>query len=126
MLCGGRVGGSSYHRDCYLLSNLGVWLSSPIIALMILITERYLAAAVLFDSGWWVIGGYNVAYLDTSEVWYEHNKTWVPSINIPEAVNGQCVVTLNTTHLFMAGGQTARSAYSASVYIYSRAEGFVP
>ena len=120
MICGGHIGNIRIN-DCYLLTTAGHWLSSSPMQPMLSIRE--VAAAVSFGGGWLVTGGTDGARLSTSELFY--NKKWQQFVDLPEAVQGHCLVKLNETHLLMAGGYTDNGASSKS-YVYSQAGGFTP
>ena len=123
MICGGDPHGmGGVTNKCNLLNNKGFWLPPPFPSFISMKTKRRYAAAVDFDSGWWVIGGNDGSYdVATTETFFEHNKTWVSSVDYPVGVYGLCLVKINETHIFSAGGVYR----SVNTYIYSKAQGFV-
>ena len=52
------------------------------------------------------------------------DNSWQDSVDLPTPVSGHCLVKLNSSHVFLAGGYGDGLKFSAS-YIYSRASGFI-
>ena len=60
-------------------------------------------------------------YHDTVEFWDEHS--WHDYAQLPDRLSGHCLVKLNTTHLFLAGGKNEEQ--SAASYLFSKETGWV-
>ena len=68
------------------------------------------------------LGGHNkVEYHDTTEFWDGHS--WQDHTPLPAKLSGHCLVKLNTTHLFLAGGRNEEQ--SAASYLFSKETGWV-
>jgi len=115
LMCGGytNIGITS---SCYLLTSSG-YQEMPG-----LINKRTDAASVVTPLGLWVTGGYDGdQVLDTTEIW--SNNQCRPHVRLPERLSGQCLTTLNQTHVLLTGGYGELGSSSA-VYIYSDKTGF--
>jgi len=124
MMCGGRVGQSSVKSDCHLLIKNGIWVNLP--QSLAMGTARTRAAAIQFEGVWWVTGGFNNnEYLRTTETW--DGKRWHDHTYLPDPLSGHCLVRINTTHAFLAGGTTTyyQESFSTDAYLYSNDTGFV-
>merc|ERR1712106_1287353 len=85
--------------------------------------ERQWPAAVELGETWWVTGGADASpnhELSSTEVLTDN--TWHISTPLPAPLYGHCMVKINSSHVFMAGGEDDNSAYAAS-YIYSSTSG---
>ena len=60
-------------------------------------------------------------YHDTTEFWDGHS--WQDHTPLPDKLSGHCLVKLNTTHLFLAGGRNEEQ--SAASYLFSKETGWV-
>ena len=76
------------------------------------------------------LGGFDGFYFNpTTEIW--DNKTWHDHIPLPKAMSGHCLVKINSTHVFLAGGKVKEAyrgygeKFSESAYLYSKDSGFV-
>jgi len=131
LFCGGNTGQySSDVTNCRLLIKTGVWVDVP--PSMEMRGPRAGAAAVHFDNGWWVTGGHSSSQntKSSTEIW--DNKTWRLHTPLPLALNKHCLVKVNSTHVFLAGGEMkmrqgrgSSSTFSNSAYLYSKEAGFV-
>merc|ERR1712142_181806 len=69
------------------------------------------------DNGWWVTGGSSEE--SSTEIWDGEN--WKSSINLPKRLIGHCMVKINSSHVFITGGQDNDGPNRAS-YIYNGVE----
>jgi len=120
IICGGyNYDSETTLRDCYTLGKEWV-MTQPMPG------PRASADAANLEGGWWVTGG---AYdgdehvLDSTLLLKDGE--WHAGEDLPEGVHGHCMVQLNQTHVFYSGGFNGQGA-SASSFIYSEMDGFVP
>ena len=71
-----------------------------------------------------IAGGYVSGTTFSSTQLYQDN-TWQSSVDLPTPLSGHCLVKLNSSHVFLAGGHVTGYGYSAAAYIYSSTSGFV-
>ena len=72
-----------------------------------------------------VIGGKTESNKRLSSTELLKDGAWQYSVNLPEPLFGHCLVKINSSHSFLAGGRTA-GRESEAAYLYSDNEGFVP
>jgi len=123
MVCGGRLGNSIINY-CLLLIKNGIWVELPPHVTMK--KARMNAAAINFEGVWWVTGGRNKdGLIGQTEIW--DGKAWNYHTSLPDRRSGHCLVKINTTHAFLAGGQKGygSQALSTDAYLYSKDTGFV-
>merc|ERR1712123_562806 len=118
LLCGGSL---SYveQSSCYLLGQDGSWVTSS----SQMTVERQWPAAVELGETWWVTGGADASpnhELSSTEVLTDN--TWHISTPLPTNLYGHCIVKINSSHVFIAGGEDDNTYYAAS-YIYSSTSG---
>ena len=104
ILCGGFISSTfSRSSECFLLASTGLWLRSPTIPSLTIVRSG--AASALLSGTWWVTGGNNgtaSSYIST-EV-RNVNGTWSRSVDLPYSMTSHCMVTINSTHVFIGGG----------------------
>merc|ERR1712106_637196 len=117
LLCGGYQSGV-FQSSCYLLGRDGSWVTS---SSEMTVQRSWTAAAQLGDS-WWVTGGYDERgnVLTSTEVLT--GNTWLSSTPLPTPLDSHCMVKINSSHIFMAGGSDY-SGYYAVTYLYSSTSG---
>ena len=99
ILCGGEVAGRICHQHNFIDHE---WIKAP----FTMTTERSRAGGVLLvNDSWIVLGGkgYNGAPLSTVEIMTD--ELFAKSILWPEAVSGHCMKAVNSSHIFIAGGE---------------------
>ena len=102
LLCGGEKAGKLCHGYNF---STQAWTRSP----FALVTERSFAAGVTLANGTWiVIGGkdFNGRGLPTTENF--DGSRFMSGLQWPEAVSGHCMALINTSHVFLAGGDGQR------------------
>ena len=103
IVCGGHYQKSVY-ASCYSYSiNNNTWTET-----FSLNTPRFVPTAVaLSDSEFWITGGEsrNGELLDTIEVYSPENGLSFSSIRLPQATRGHSLVKINSTSLFLTGGE---------------------
>merc|ERR1711892_725842 len=118
LLCGG------YHSlamqsSCYLLGRDGSWVTSS--SQMTL--ERSWPAATELGDSWWVTGGYDASGNVLSSTEVLTGNTWLNSTPLPTPLVGHCMVKINSSHVFIAGGQDRYNHPTAATYLYSSTSG---
>ena len=81
--------------------------------------ERYSASGAMFendDSIWWVTGGYNGEYLQSTEVFNVNDNSFTNGIDLPKGLDDHNLITVNSTHMVLLGGQD----YTDEVFIIDR------
>merc|ERR1711892_1299874 len=118
LLCGGYQSGV-FQSSCYLLGRDGSWVTS---SSQMTVQRSWSAAAKLGDS-WWVTGGYDEHgnVLTSTEVLT--GNTWLSSTPLPTPVYGHCMVKINSSHVFIAGGQDRYNHPIAAAYLYNTDSG---
>merc|ERR1712106_1020173 len=119
LLCGG------YHSharqsSCYLLGRDGSWVTSS----SQMTVERSGAAAVELGETWWVTGGYDASGHLLSSTEELTGNTWHSSTPLPTPLYGHCMVKINSSHVFIAGGSDGRAI--ATSFLYSTSGTFSP
>ena len=61
--------------------------------------------------------------MNTTEIW--DNNAWHDHISLPRKLSGHCLLKINSTHVFLAGGEFHSGEFSADAYLYSEEAGFV-
>merc|ERR1711892_108336 len=117
LLCGGYHSGA-YHSSCYLLARNGSWVTSS----LQMTVERGSLAGVKLGETWWVTGGYDPSDREISSTEVLTGNSWHISTPLPAPVYGHCMVKINSSHVFIAGGEDDNSVYAAS-YICSSTSG---
>merc|ERR1712106_563542 len=118
LLCGGYQSGA-FQSACYLLGRDGSWVTS---SSQMTVQRAWPAAAQLGDS-WLVTGGYDEHgnVLTSTEVLT--GNTWLSSTPLPTPVYGHCMVKINSSHVFIAGGQDRYNHPIATAYLYNTISG---
>jgi hypothetical protein len=115
-VCGGRsmqFSSPTPGRDCNQLDNTQiVWKPFPI-----LIYPRVNSGNGIVEQGWWVIGGDDSNGKNTTEIF--KNGAWQLGPNIPRVLDywsKPCVVNINATHTFVAGGDANGDTHTTWIY----------
>ena len=110
MLCGGWLAG----KDCTEYTfDTHQWTRVP----YSLTTERAEAAGAMLQNGsWMVIGGKgnDSAPMFSTEIF--NNGFFTDDFLWPEAISGQCIESLNDSHLFIAGGESTGGQLLDTIY----------
>merc|ERR1711892_89346 len=116
--CGGRHS-IAPQSSCYLLGRDGSWVTSS----SQLTVERWLPAATELGDSWWVTGGSDgQSALSSTEVLT--GNTWHSSTPLPTPLDSHCMVKINSSHVFIAGGLDHNGYSTAAAYLYSSTSGF--
>jgi len=119
LLCGGYHS-QAEQSSCYLLGQDGSWVTSS----SQMTVERQWPAAVELGETWWVTGGadasINHELSSTEEL---TGNTWHISTPLPTPLYGHCMVKINSSHVFIAGGYDG-NGYSTATYLYSSTSGY--
>ena len=117
-LCGGWVARKECHEYSF---GTHLWTKAP----YSLESERAEASGAMLDNGsWLIIGGKGIDRnpLYTTELlnggYFDYNLPW------PEAVAGHCVEKLNSSHLFVAGGESKNAQLLDSAYFINADSSF--
>merc|ERR1711892_1128433 len=118
LLCGG------YHRgamqsSCYLLGRDGSWVTS---SSQMTVGREWPAAAQLGDS-WWVTGGIDASTHVFSSTEVLTGNTWLSSTPLPTPVFAHCMVKINSSHVFIAGGYDGLGGATAAAHLFSSTSG---
>merc|ERR1711892_855301 len=116
-LCGGSVSGVE-QSACHLLDRNGSWVSAPQMTV-----ERDAPAAVQLGESWWVTGGVDAADNTLSSTELLTGNTWLSSTDLPTPLSAHCMVKINSSHVFIAGGADANDDPTAASYLFSSTTG---
>ena len=95
-ICGGD-GISSCH---YYTFDTGEWIRTTDMD-----TERWYAASVLMDNNeWWITGGSPISANPYSSTLIFKDGLFSPGPDLPSPLYFHCLLTINSTHAFLAGG----------------------
>ena len=111
ILCGGWFAKKQCHEFKFT-ENL--WSKAP----FSLLSERSEAAGTTLPNGSWIIIGGKTSEnepLFTSEML--ESDIFMPTLVWPEPVSGHCVEKINSTHIFIAGGEGSKQVLLDSAYI---------
>ena len=101
-------GGFPYTSDCFTYDfDNGNWTRKVSME-----SERYGASAVMLnDSHWWVTGGWNRSFLETTELYDLEAETFSPFIDLPDPTYQHIVFRLDENHVFLCcgGGMSGKS-----------------
>merc|ERR1712106_470739 len=119
LLCGG------YHSharqsSCYLLGRDESWVTSS----SQMTVERSGAAAAQLGDSWWVTGGYYASGHLLSSTEELTGNTWHSSTPLPTPLDSHCMVKINSSHVFIAGGLDHNGYSTTAAYLYSSTSGF--
>merc|ERR1711892_389549 len=117
LLCGGDHSGVR-QSSCYLLGKDGSWVTTS----SQMSVERAHPAAAQLGETWWVTGGYGQFSNTLSSTEVLTGNTWLSSTPLPTKAWGHCMVQINSSHVFIAGG-TGNSGDYAAAYLYSSTSG---
>lgn len=114
-------GGWGNMRDCYIYSvATNSWSKAP----FLLNEGRAYAYSVLLDNGdFMVLGGKddNDIRLSTTEILPQHGDMFHYGSEMPYAAEDTCALMVNSTHLFLAGGNNGTHTF-AYAYLYNLEE----
>merc|ERR1712123_481023 len=119
LLCGGYQSGA-FKSSCYLLGRDGSWVTS---SSQMTVERAWPAAAQLGDS-WLVTGGYDERGNVLSSTEVLTGNSWLSSTPLPTTLYGHCMVQINSSHVFIAGGYDDKSHYTAAAYLFSSSSGY--
>ena len=118
LLCGGWNGSSrfdtciSYHQD-------SDWSQSQT-----MVNERSSAAGVKVNTTtFWILGGYDGSYLDSTEFIIQGQTNGVSGPKLPYGLYGMCAVKISENEIFVIGGWDGSSSRN-EVWIYDPQNGF--
>ena len=118
IICGG-YDGSSYLDSCIAFQN-SQWSHSHSMN-----EKRFAAAGVQINpTTFWVLGGYDGSYLDSTEFIIQGQTNGVPGQKLPYGLYGMCAVMLSETEIFVIGGLSGSISYRNEVWIYDPQNGF--
>ena len=83
--------------------------------------RSYSASAMLEgdDSIWWITGGTNGNYLDSTEVFSVNDSSFTFGVNLPKKMYVHNLVNVNQTHMVLLGGEyTSDEVYITDRYTY--------
>merc|ERR1711892_46150 len=118
LLCGGYQSGV-FQSSCYLLGRNGSWVTSS----SQMTVERSWPAAAQLGETWWVTGGYDERGNVLSSTEVLTGNTWLSSTPLPTTLYGHCMVKINSSHVFIAGGQDRYNHSTAVAYLYNTISG---
>merc|ERR1711892_605665 len=118
LLCGG-VHSGAFQSSCYLLGRDGSWVTSS----SQMTVERAWPAATELGDSWWVTGGYDEHGNVLSSTEVLTGNTWLSSTPLPTPLYTHCMVQINSSHVFIAGGQDRYNHSTAVAYLYSSTSG---
>eukprot|EP00094_Tigriopus_californicus_P006154 TCALIF_05926-PA protein Name:"Similar to snk Serine protease snake (Drosophila melanogaster)" AED:0.19 eAED:0.19 QI:0/0.83/0.71/0.85/0.66/0.71/7/188/824 len=112
IVCGGKNGDDNLNTCHKYLPLDNDWIKSPVSGeLPNMLEPRFYAGSALDEQGnMWVLGGSKGgASADSTEVFNFRSKRWQPGRPLPgyyrdSGLNSHCVVSLNKTHVVIAGG----------------------
>ena len=110
MLCGGWLAGKEcgeYEFDTQQWSEVPYSLN---------IERAEAAGAILHNGSWIIIGGKGPDGEPLFSTDFLHNGLFEPNLQWPEAVSGQCVAGLNSSHLLVSGGESKGGNLLGTVY----------
>jgi len=118
LLCGGYQSGA-FKSSCYLLGRDGSWVTSS--SQMTL--ERSWPAATELGDSWWVTGGYDASGNVLSSTEVLTGNTWLSSTPLPTPLFAHCMVKINSSHVFIAGGYDGHGSATAAAHLFSSTSG---
>ena len=110
ILCGGWLAGKEcgeYELDTQLWSDVPYSLN---------VERAEAAGAVLQNGSWIIIGGKGHDGEPLFSTDFLANGLFEPNLQWPEAMSGHCVASLNSSHLFVSGGETKGEHILGDVY----------
>ena len=113
-ICGGRDT-DEFSSACYkLIPNR--WKQMPSLK-----EKRAYGTSSVFSNGsLWITGGFKSygAHMSSSEVLDLGSRTWRSGPNLPIANSWHCVVQMNSTHTFFAGGYSTNGSNKHAFFYY--------
>merc|ERR1719493_539435 len=115
-LCGG-ITGSTYYSDCYELPFGGKFWEKQ----QSMIKKRAWAAATKYGEEILVSGGSDDdRILETTEIRHEDGSWHYFVVDLPEPTYGHCMVTIDTSKIFLVGGRNADYELLSTVYLLDK------
>ena len=67
---------------------------------------RVYAAGAVVNGSWWITGGYHWYYPSfiSSDILRPNVTSFISAANLPERMMDHCMATINSSHVFLAGG----------------------
>ena len=123
LACGGKEQGLLLYTACFLFSN-GRWLSSLLDETPSMNDKRHSAVSAHLGDAFWVTGGkddFDIPLIST-EI-RNPDGSWSRFVDLPKKMSDYCMVTVNSTHVFLAGGINGATIYKTT-YLYSMQSGW--
>lgn len=110
MLCGGWLAG----RECveYKLST-HEWIEVPY---SLNIERAEMAGAMLQNGSWLIIGGKGLDHEPLYSTDFLNDGIFEPNLQWPEAISGHCMISLNSSHVFVSGGEGKDGKLLGEIY----------
>ena len=119
ILCGGRSGSNIILDTCISYYQDSEWIQSNS-----MVQAREHAAGVKVNSQtFWILGGFNNSFLDSTEFIIQGQTNGVPGPKLPYGMDGMCAIKISENEIFVIGGFSG-SSYTNDVWIYDPKNGF--
>ena len=110
ILCGGWLAG----KDCGEYEfDTQQWLDVPY---SLNIERAEAAGAILQNGSWIIIGGKGLDREPLFSTDFLNNGLFEPNLKWPEAISGHCVASLNSSHIFVSGGEAKGGNLLGAIY----------